>query len=161
MHWRLINASQICEVRTTRFGSLCENLVAMNATREQLQVYVIDDEESSRRALVRLLLAAGFKASAYSCADEFLATSIECNSACIVADVFTKGMNSLELPLRLKELGLIIPVIYITAYDTPETREQVKRMGASGYFRKPVDDQALIDAIHWTCKKPEIASNPG
>jgi FixJ family two-component response regulator len=129
----------------------------MTAPRKQIQVYVIDDEESLQRALLRLLHAASFRASAYACVDEFLAASVECDSACIVADVHTKGTNSLDLPLRLERRGLIIPVIFITAYDTPETREQVKRIGAAGYFRKPIDDQALIDAIHWACDEPQIA----
>lgn len=131
----------------------------MPAPREQIQVYIIDDEESLQRALLRLLHAAGFKASAYSCVDDFLATSVECASACIVADVHTKGTNSLDLPLRLQQRGLNIPVIFITAYDTPETREQIKQLGAAGYFRKPVDDQALIDAIYWACNETQVAMN--
>ena len=121
----------------------------MAAPRKHLQVYVIDDEESLQRAFLRLLKAADIKASAYSCVDEFLAASLEYDSACIVADVHIKGTNSLDLPRRLEKRGLKIPVIFITAYDTAETREQVKQIGAAGYFRKPVDDQALIDAIHW------------
>jgi FixJ family two-component response regulator len=121
----------------------------MTVPRKQIQVHVIDDEESLRRALLRLLRVANFKASAYNSVDEFLATSVECDLACIVADVHLKGTNSLDLPLRLEQRGLNIPVIFITAYDSSETREQIKKMGAAGYFRKPVDDQALIDAIHW------------
>jgi FixJ family two-component response regulator len=121
----------------------------MTTPRKQTQVFVIDDEESLQRALLRLLNAANFKASAFACVDEFLAASVDYSSACIIADVHTKGTNSLDLPLRLEKRGLNIPVIFITAYDTPETREQVKKIGAAGYFRKPVDDQALIDAIHW------------
>lgn len=121
----------------------------MAAPRKQIQVYVIDDEKSLQRALLRLLKAANIKASAYACVDEFLAASVKCDSACIVADVHIKGTNSLDLPRRLEKRGLNIPVIFITAYDTAETREQIKQIGAAGYFRKPVDDQALIDAIHW------------
>lgn len=121
----------------------------MTTPRKPIQVYVIDDEESLQRALLRLLKAANFEASAYSGVDEFLAASVESDSACIVADVHTGGTNSLDLPLHLEKRGLDIPVIFITAFDTPETREQVKQIGAAGYFRKPVDDQALIDAIHW------------
>ena len=121
----------------------------MTPPRKKIQVYVIDDEESLQRALLRLLGAANIKASAYGCVDEFLATSVECDSACVVADVLIKGTNSLDLPRRLKERGLDIPVIFMTAYDTSEAREEVKNIGAAGYFRKPIDDQALIDAIQW------------
>lgn len=121
----------------------------MTVPHKQIQVYVIDDEESLQRALVRLLRVADFVTSAYSSVDEFLAASIKSDLACVVADVHTEGMNSLDLPLHLEKRGLDIPVIFITAYDTSETREKIKQIGAAGYFRKPVDDQALIDAIHW------------
>lgn len=121
----------------------------MAAPRKQLHVFVIDDEESLQRALVRLLKAANINASSYACVDEFLAAPVENDSACIVADVHIKGTNSLDLPRRLEKRGLNIPVIFVTAYDTPETRERIKKIGAAGYFRKPIDDQALIDAIHW------------
>jgi DNA-binding NarL/FixJ family response regulator len=42
-----------------------------------------------------------------------------------------------------------VPVIFVTAHDTPETRCRAQSAGAAGYFRKPVDDQALLDAIAW------------
>jgi arylsulfatase len=40
--------------------------------------------------------------------------------------------------------------------DTPETREQAKRLGVTGYFRKPVDDQALLGAIQWALEKGTV-----
>jgi CheY-like chemotaxis protein len=40
-------------------------------------------------------------------------------------------------------------VILVTAYDTPETRDLARQVGVAAYFRKPVDDQALLDAIAW------------
>jgi FixJ family two-component response regulator len=121
----------------------------MTTQRKQMQVYVIDDEASLRRALLRLMSAAGYKASAYANADEFLANPIDTDSACVIADVHTGGTNSLDLPDCLKKRGMDVPVIFITAYDNAETRDQVKKKGAAGYFRKPIDDQALIDAIRW------------
>ena len=42
-----------------------------------------------------------------------------------------------------------MPVIFITEFDSPETHHQAKNAGAAGYFRKPIDDQALLDSIKW------------
>ena len=113
------------------------------------KVYVIDDQTSLQRALLRLMRSAGFAAQAFSSADDFLAADVDTASACIVADVQTGGSNSLGLPDELKRRGNITPIIFITAYDSAEIRERVRRLGAAGYYRKPIDDQALIDAINW------------
>ena len=60
-------------------------------------------------------------------------------NACVISDVWMPGTSGLELPALLARL----PVIFITAHDTPETREMAQRVGAAACFRKPVDDQAL------------------
>jgi FixJ family two-component response regulator len=60
------------------------------------------------------------------------------------------GVSGLELPALLASAGRRLPVILVTAHDTEETRDIAQRAGAAAYFRKPVDDQALLDAIAWT-----------
>jgi FixJ family two-component response regulator len=60
-----------------------------------------------------------------------------------------KGLSGLELQQQLAERGTKMPVIFLTAFDSNEIRQQAKQAGAAGYFRKPVDDQALLDTIHW------------
>jgi FixJ family two-component response regulator len=116
---------------------------------ENPMVYIIDDEPSVQRALVRLMRAAGFGGTAFSSVDEFMSTKIDTHNACVVADVHMPGTSALELLELLKRSGVSLPVIYMTARDTNATRERIHRAGAAGYFRKPVDDQALIDAIQW------------
>ena len=112
-------------------------------------VYVIDDDSSVQRAMLRLMRSAGLNANSYSSVDEFLAVDISADNTCVVADVHMSGIDPLELPLLLEKKGMSPPVIFITANDTPETRSRVRKAGAAGYFRKPVDSQALIDLIHW------------
>ena len=74
-------------------------------------------------------------------------------NACMVVDIKMEGKSGLELQEALKAMGSKIPVIFITGYDTPETRDQAKKAGAAGYFRKPIDDQALLDSIQWALTK--------
>jgi FixJ family two-component response regulator len=67
--------------------------------------------------------------------------------ACVVSDVQFPGKSGLELPGLLSRAGRHLPVIFVTAHDTPETRDVAQRSGAAAYFGKPVDDQALLNAI--------------
>jgi len=93
--------------------------------------------------------AAGLGTKTFSNVDEFETDALSSGGGCVVADVHMPGSSPLELPSRLAERGIDLPVIYITGRDSNQTRERVRAAGAVGYFRKPIDDQALIDAINW------------
>ena len=112
-------------------------------------VYVIDDDASVRTALQRLIRSAGLEAAVFGSVAEFLAGDPPVPQACIVADVRMPGPSGLDLPALLARRGWRFPVIFVTAYDTAEARRLAREAGAVGYFRKPVDDQALLDAIQW------------
>ena len=62
------------------------------------------------------------------------------------------GSSGLALPGLLSERGLHTPIIFVSAYDTADMRAEAKRAGAAGFFRKPVDDQALLDAMAWAVR---------
>jgi len=116
-------------------------------------VYVVDDDASVRNSLNMLFLSAGMKAITFESAETFLASDIhECNT-CLVADFKMPGISALALQKQLKEKGVHIPVIFLTAFDSSEDRKQAFSSGAAGFFRKPVDDQALIDSIRWALSK--------
>jgi len=112
-------------------------------------VYVIDDDESVRKALKRLLRSANLDVETFSSAEEFLSNSKQGESACIVMDIRMPGLTGFDLQKRLLLKGVPIPVIVISASDDVQTREHARELGAVNFFRKPVDDQALLDAIWW------------
>ena len=112
-------------------------------------VYIIDDNESVRHALDRLIRSADMEPISCSSVDEFLTLNLQTDDSCVIADVLVPGTNTFHLPELLAERQLNMPVIFITASDTDENRQQAKLSGASAFFRKPVDDQALLDAISW------------
>ena len=64
------------------------------------------------------------------------------------------GMTGLDLQRELVARKIGIPVIVVTAYDDAPTRQLSRELGAVAFFRKPVDDQALLDAIPWAISKP-------
>lgn len=94
------------------------------------------------------------QAVAYARVAEFLESDYKQSNACIVADVHIPEDDSLSLPGRLREIGVDIPVIFITADYSAETRERIRKAGGRAYFGKPVDDQALIDMIRWSVRSP-------
>ena len=110
-------------------------------------IYVVDDDASICRATMRLMKSAGLSAQAFTSAEEFLQFSRPTAADCLLLDIQMPGMNGLDLQRQLRRSGIQIPVIVITAFDDEQTREAARSTGAVGYFRKPFDDQALLDAI--------------
>lgn len=110
-------------------------------------VYVVEADDAIRRAIERLLQAARFQVVCTSSLDELLALDLPDTDAVIVADLCTTRQYAETLPHQLHEKNQPLPVIYLTDYDTDQIRNEAKRAGAAGYFRKPVDELALVDAI--------------
>jgi FixJ family two-component response regulator len=88
----------------------------------------------------------------FASVEEFMQADFCDENACVISDVQFPGKSGLEIPVLLGRAGHHLPVIFVTAHDTPETRDLAQRFGAAGYFRKPVDDQALLDAIAWAIR---------
>ena len=118
-------------------------------TKRQHIVYVIDDDESVRRAFERLFRSVDLGVETFSSAEEFLGTPRQDQNACILIDIRMPGLTGFDLQQRLLSQGIRIPVIVISASDDVQTRGRARELGAVVFFRKPVDDQALLDAIWW------------
>jgi FixJ family two-component response regulator len=112
-------------------------------------VYVIDDDGSVRRAFQLLLQSADFDVWAFCSAEEFLAGASHSEDSCIILDMRMPGMTGLDLQKELVSRKIRIPVIVVSAYDDAPTRDRARELGAAAFFRKPVDDQALIDEVLW------------
>jgi FixJ family two-component response regulator len=112
-------------------------------------IYVIDDDVSVLKALGRLLRSADLDAETFSSVEEFLSSPRQKENACIIIDIRMPGLSGFDLLERLASEGIRIPAIAISAHDDAETREHARELGAMTFFRKPVDDQALLDAIWW------------
>jgi FixJ family two-component response regulator len=116
---------------------------------ESLLVHIVDDDESVRKGLSRLMRSAGIESRAYASPESFLAEVRNDGHACILMDITMPRMSGLELGARLKEKGIALPVIAISARDDDDTRQLARDLGVRFFLRKPVDDQALLDAISW------------
>lgn len=122
-------------------------------------IYLIDDDDSVRRALIRVMESGGLNTCSFATVEDFLAHFNDggCCNGCVVTDMTLHGMSGLELKQHLNAARNPIPVILLTANDTAETRAAAHEAGAAGYFRKPVDTQALLDAVWWAIN-PALSS---
>ena len=110
-------------------------------------VYVVDDDESAREGVARLIRSAGFVAKTFKSGEEFLATPRANLPSCLVLDVNLPGLNGLDLQGKLAESRPRVPIVFLTGHgDIPMTVRAVKA-GAANFLTKPVDDEALLDAI--------------
>jgi FixJ family two-component response regulator len=110
-------------------------------------IAVVDDDESVRRAIRRLLRTAGFEVDTYPSGAEFLYAVKQRRPGCIIVDLHMPGMSGLEVQSTLAGSGFEIPVLFITAYDDPGARDRAVQAGAVGYLRKPFSEEALLEAI--------------
>ena len=115
----------------------------------QNKAYVIDDDESVRKAFERLLRSADIGVETFASVEEFFSGERYNTNACIIVDLRMPGSTGFDLQRELTSRGIQMPVIVISASDDAQTREQARRLGATAFFRKPIDDQALLDAVWW------------
>ena len=114
---------------------------------DRATVYIVEDDPSVRKAMLRLIRSAGLDVDVYASGKEFLEKDYRNNNTCLVVDIRMPGFSGLDLQRELLATGRAIPVIFITSFDTMETREEAKMLGATAYLKKPVDEHALLDAI--------------
>ncbi len=113
----------------------------------KVTVYVIDDDPSARRGLVRLLKTYDFAVLEFAAPRELLLAGLPDVNACLIIDMAMPEMNGLQLFTELRRKGCQSPAIFLTALDDPELREATALAGAAGLFRKPVAGDDLVRAI--------------
>jgi FixJ family two-component response regulator len=124
-------------------------------------VFVIDDDPSVRKALGRLLRAAGFRAEAFATADEFLRRPPPEAPACVILDVQLPGLSGLDLQRALAERDADLPVVFITGHgDIPMTVRAMKA-GAADFLPKPFDDEALLAVVRQAVARHALARQAG
>jgi FixJ family two-component response regulator len=116
-------------------------------SQDESTIAIIDDDESVRNALRRLLRSAGWKAVTFATAEEFLQIPVEPVPLCLILDVHLPGISGLDLKKQLNAAGRNIPVVFITAYDNEQIREQVRQAGALACLCKPFEEQIVLHAL--------------
>ena len=113
-------------------------------------IAVIDDDHRVLESLVNLLSSFGYNAESYKSAEQFVESSTLSRISCIVTDVEMRKMRGLGLLQYLKNSNCTVPVIIITGKSSRSEAFYLES-GAIGFFRKPVDGDALIELIGSVC----------
>jgi len=110
-------------------------------------VAIIEDDVLVRQALGDCMESAGYSVVGFGSAEEFLASSLAANAACLVVDVELPGITGLELQERLAGTDHRAPIVFISAHGTDANRKQAIKQGAAGFLSKPVRREELLIAI--------------
>src|SRR5215469_3242046 len=100
-------------------------------------VYVVDDDESLRRALERMLRLYGYRVACFASAEEFLKEALGAQVCCMLLDLQLPGLNGLELQNSLLERGHFVPIIFISGHGTIPAAIRAIKSGAVTFLTKP------------------------
>ena len=116
-------------------------------------ISIVDDDEEVRTAIESLVMSLGLEARTYASAESFLQSSSLSETACLILDVQMPTMNGVELHTRLSELGLDIPIIFITAYPDKVDRALGLNDGIICMLHKPFNEERLVEGIEEALKR--------
>ena len=137
----------------------------MNDTRAPMRlVYVVDDDASMRRSLVRLLTLSNWPVRAFETAEEFLTEARESPnsfSGCLLLDVRLPGMSGLDLMRLLSDADRRLPTIVMTGSFDEDSESESLQLGASRFLNKPFSSQLLLQAAHRPWRRLAIPRRTG
>jgi RNA polymerase sigma factor (sigma-70 family) len=110
-------------------------------------VFVVDDDESVRKALKRLITSVGLSVETFATAKEFLSRERYEGPSCLVLDVRMPGLSGLDLQQELSKADLTLPIIFVTGHGNIPMSVRAMKAGAVDFLEKPFEDQALLDLI--------------
>lgn len=110
-------------------------------------ISIVDDDQSVRQGLSRLLTSVGFTVNAFASAEEYLSSDQLGKADCLILDIRMSGMSGIELRRQLAANHSEVPVIFITAHEEETERAQALGGDAMTVLTKPFSEEALLNAI--------------
>ena len=120
-------------------------------------VFIVDDDSGMRQAVQDLVESVGLRAESFSTGEEFLKRQRTTDPSCLVLDVRLPQMSGLDFQRQLTEIGVQIPIIFITAHGDIPMSVRALKSGAVEFLTKPFRDQDLLDAIHQALHRDSAA----
>jgi FixJ family two-component response regulator len=114
---------------------------------KEKMVAVVEDDDSYRVAVRRLLKSAGFSVQSFASAEDFLRSGRQHETGCLITDIRMPGMSGLDLQAKLNADHCLIPTIFITAHGDEDMRLQAMRGGAVKFMVKPFDGEILLESV--------------
>jgi FixJ family two-component response regulator len=113
----------------------------------QSLIAIVDDDQSFRDSMRRLVKSLGYTGAVYASAAEFLLSPQRAETQCLVADIHMPDMSGVELYRHLVAEGEPIPTILVTAYPDDRVQKRMLSEGVECYLRKPLEEAALIECL--------------
>ena len=110
-------------------------------------IAIVDDDPSAREGLSSLIQSAGWRAETFASAQEFLARPRAEVASCLLLDLQLPGLSGLDLQKRMAEVGLEIPIVFLTGHGNIPASVKAMKAGAIEFLTKPFDEQELLQAI--------------
>jgi FixJ family two-component response regulator len=120
-------------------------------------VFIIDDDGGMRQAIQDLVESVGLRAESFATGEEFLREQRTSDPSCLVLDVRLPQMSGLDFQRKLVEIGVQIPIIFITAHGDIPMSVRALKSGAVEFLTKPFWDQDLLDAIQHALHRDRAA----
>ena len=120
-------------------------------------VFIIDDDGGMRQAIQDLVESVGLRAESFTTGEEFLRKQRTSDPSCLVLDVRLPQMSGLDFQRTLAEIGVQIPIIFITAHGDIPMSVRALKSGAVEFLTKPFRDQDLLDAIQQALHRDRAA----
>jgi FixJ family two-component response regulator len=120
-------------------------------------VFIVDDDGGVRRAVQDLVESVGLRAESFSTGQEFLTKKRTSDPCCLVLDVRLPQMSGLDIQQKLADVGVQIPIIFITAHGDIPMSVRAFKSGAVEFLTKPFRDQDLLDAIQQALQRDRAA----
>lgn len=120
-------------------------------------VFIIDDDRGMSQAIQDLVESVGLRAESFATGQEFLSRQRTSGPSCLVLDVRLPQMSGLDFQRRLAEIGMQIPIIFMTAHGDVPMSVRALKSGAVEFLTKPFRDQDLLDAIQQALQRDRVA----
>jgi FixJ family two-component response regulator len=120
-------------------------------------VFIVDDDDSVRKALTRLIKSVDLTVETFASAHDFLKRDSHNGPACLVLDIRMPGLSGLDLQDELVAAGRTLPIIFVSAHGNIPLSVRAMKAGAVDFIEKPFEDQTLLDAINQSLKKDRQA----
>jgi len=122
-------------------------------------IHVIDDEDAIRRAASFMLKTSGFTVETWATGVEFLKGVRHAEIGCILLDVRMPEMDGLEVQQKLREMGVMMPVIVLTGHGDISIAVRAMKNGAVDFIEKPIDKTVLMTAIEAAFRRLDASSD--
>jgi FixJ family two-component response regulator len=116
-------------------------------TEEPPVVFIVEDDQSFRVFLERLVGLLGLQSKVFTSAEEFLRHTRGDTPGCLVLDVQMPGLSGLDLQRELSRMDVTLPIIFVTGHGDIPMSVQAMKAGAVSFLTKPLRNQDLLDAI--------------